>query len=61
MHFKNPFRRIVVFMQAAMNSTSLDPSEEGEFDLKLFAAYLTSKELCHEIQSNEEITKCPLN
>ena len=41
MHFKNPFRRIVVFMQTAMNSTSLDPREEREFDLQLFVAYLT--------------------
>ena len=41
MHFKYPFRRIVVFMRTAMNSTSLDPREEREFDLQLFVAYLT--------------------
>ena len=41
MHFKNPFRKIVVFMRTAMNSTSLDPREEREFDLQLFVAYLT--------------------
>lgn len=41
MHFKNPFRRIVVFMRTAMNSTSLDPRKEREFDLQLFVAYLT--------------------
>ena len=41
MHCKNPFRRIVVFMRTTMNSTSLDPREEREFDLQLFVAYLT--------------------
>ena len=41
MHFKNPFRRIVAFMRTTMNSTSLDPREEREFDLQLFVAYLT--------------------
>ena len=41
MHFKNPFRRIVVFMGTTMNSTSLDPREERDFDLQLFVAYLT--------------------
>ena len=41
MHFKNPFRRIVVFMRTTMNSTSLDPREERDLDLQLFVAYLT--------------------
>ena len=28
-------------MRTAMNSTSLDPRKEREFDLQLFVAYLT--------------------
>ena len=28
-------------MRTTMNSTSLDPREEREFDLQLFVAYLT--------------------